>query len=127
MSIVTIELTKTLGCTLDATLNRGKVYRLMRLMLSYTQRLNLIMPTFERDGKPEMPDGYEGALVLDPKPGYYDDTTVVFDFKSLYPSCIIGWNISLDCHVLDNNHGLADSDIELIEGETFVKDMSKSV
>jgi DNA polymerase-2 len=34
----------------------------------------------------------EGAFVLDPKPGYYYDI-FVFDFKSLYPSIIMTFNI----------------------------------
>ena len=36
---------------------------------------------------------YEGAFVMEPKPGFYKNITV-FDFKSLYPSLIITKNIS---------------------------------
>jgi len=36
---------------------------------------------------------YEGAFVMEPKPGFYEKIAV-FDFKSLYPSLIITKNIS---------------------------------
>ena len=34
----------------------------------------------------------EGAFVVEPKPGFYEDV-FVFDFKSLYPSIIMTFNI----------------------------------
>ena len=36
---------------------------------------------------------YEGAFVMEPKPGFYDKI-VVYDFKSIYPSIIVTKNIS---------------------------------
>ena len=42
-------------------------------------------------------DSYEGAIVLEPKPGiYYESPIGVADFASLYPSTIISENISFD-------------------------------
>lgn len=38
---------------------------------------------------------YQGAIVMDPKPGIHFDVTVV-DFASLYPSAIRNWNLSYD-------------------------------
>ncbi len=47
-------------------------------------------------------DGYEGAIVLTPKPGIYtEDPIVVLDYASLYPSSMISENISHDSIVLD--------------------------
>lgn len=50
-------------------------------------------------GKEEEPveDSYEGAIVLDPVPGFYSESPIgVCDFASLYPSTIISENISHD-------------------------------
>jgi DNA polymerase elongation subunit (family B) len=52
-------------------------------------------------GKPQygvgVEDSYEGAIVLDPEPGFYADSPIgVCDFSSLYPSTIISENISHD-------------------------------
>jgi DNA polymerase elongation subunit (family B) len=42
-------------------------------------------------------DSYEGAIVLDPVPGFYSESPIgVCDFASLYPSTIISENISHD-------------------------------
>ena len=47
-------------------------------------------------------DGYEGAIVLDPKEGIYiDDPISVLDYASLYPSSMISENLSHDCIVLN--------------------------
>ena len=54
--------------------------------------------------KPEN-EGYEGAIVLDPKPGIYDDAPIsVLDYASLYPSSMISENISYDTIVLDSKY-----------------------
>ena len=47
-------------------------------------------------------DGFEGAIVLDPKPGIYlEDPIVVLDYASLYPSSIIENNISHETLIED--------------------------
>ena len=45
--------------------------------------------------------GYEGAIVLTPKPGIYFEPVAVLDYASLYPSSMIAENVSHDsmvCH-----------------------------
>lgn len=45
----------------------------------------------------QVEDSYEGAIVLDPIPGFYSESPIgVCDFASLYPSTIISENISHD-------------------------------
>jgi len=45
----------------------------------------------------EKEDSYEGAIVLDPVPGFYSESPIgVCDFASLYPSTIISEDISHD-------------------------------
>ena len=53
-------------------------------------------------------DSYEGAIVLEPKPGiYYESPIGVADFASLYPSTIISENISFDTLVWVKDFDLA--------------------
>ena len=52
-------------------------------------------------------ESYEGAIVLDPIPGFYFDSPVgVADFASLYPSTIISENISYDTLIWVKNYSL---------------------
>jgi len=51
-------------------------------------------------------EGYEGAIVLDPTPGFYTDPVGVCDFASLYPSTIISENISHDSLVWTKDYDL---------------------
>lgn len=38
-------------------------------------------------------DKYEGATVIEPKKGYYDDPVATLDFASLYPSIMMAHNL----------------------------------
>lgn len=42
---------------------------------------------------------YKGATVIAPIKGYYPDPVIVLDFKSLYPSCMLAYNICLSTHM----------------------------
>ena len=49
-------------------------------------------------------DGYEGAIVLKPKPGIYLKKPVsVLDYASLYPSSMISENLSHDSYVMEDH------------------------
>jgi DNA polymerase elongation subunit (family B) len=66
--------------------------------------LVLPQPTEAAEGQEE---SYEGAIVLDPIPGFYFDSPIgVADFASLYPSTIISENISYDTLVWVKNYRL---------------------
>lgn len=47
---------------------------------------------------------FKGAIVLEPKIGFYLDPIFVNDFSSLYPSCMISDDISHDRLVLDSRY-----------------------
>ena len=52
-------------------------------------------------------DSYEGAIVLDPVPGFYTEAPIgVCDFASLYPSTIISENISHDMLVWTKDYDM---------------------
>jgi len=53
---------------------------------------------------------YEGAFVMEPKPGFYNKI-VVFDFKSLYPTLIVTKNISPSS--LNKNKGNKTPEVEI--------------
>ena len=85
------------------------------------------MPTL-KDYK-ETTDGYEGAIVLEPKTGIYlDDPIAVLDYASLYPSSIIENNLSQDKYLSNDNPYLKECEkdekifkekIEMIEYDDY--------
>lgn len=93
LGITTWGMTKVLGVTPDVTLNRGLVYKLMSKLKQYTERYNFVIPSFTQKQKPVFEGKFQGAFVLDPDIGYYEDPVVVLDFASLYPALMIGWNL----------------------------------
>jgi len=48
--------------------------------------------------------GYEGAIVLPPIPGFYDDPIAVLDYGSLYPASMIEFNISYETYINNDEH-----------------------
>ena len=61
----------------------------------------------------DVDDGYEGAVVLEPKEGIYlNEPIVVFDYGSLYPSSMISRNLSHDCFLMDEKYRVEDPNIE---------------
>ena len=66
---------------------------------------SLAKPAFADAINEEDDDGYEGAIVLDPKCGIYiDDPICVLDYASLYPASMISENLSHDCIVIDKTY-----------------------
>jgi DNA polymerase elongation subunit (family B) len=69
------------------------------------------------DAPQQQEDSYEGAIVLDPEPGFYTEAPVgVCDFASLYPSTIISENISHDMLVWTKDYTLDGKFIQLKYG-----------
>ena len=69
---------------------------------------------FPSKKKVEFDSKFEGALVLETKPGIYENVSV-YDFSSLYPSIMISLNLSKDTiieHLKDFDH---DKDIKVDE------------
>jgi DNA polymerase elongation subunit (family B) len=95
---------------------RGQGVKIFSLVAKECKERGFLVPTIAKqnmvkkaeddDGVvKEEEEGYEGAIVLEPKTGIYIDTPVsVFDYASLYPSSMISENLSHDCIVLDEKY-----------------------
>jgi len=81
---------------------RGQGIKVFSLVAKHCNDDGFIIPLISFDPNNPDPEGYEGAIVLDPVPGIYIDAPVsVMDYASLYPSSMISENISHDSIVLD--------------------------
>jgi len=87
---------------------RGQGIKAESLLFRACREGNTLIPVLPSpsDGAEE-DDSYEGAIVLDPVPGFYSKAPVgVADFASLYPSTIESENISHDSLVWSKDYGL---------------------
>ena len=82
---------------------RGQGIKIESLIFKECYELGMVVEVLDspsRDPNAEDDEGldsYEGAIVLDPVPGFYSESPIgVCDFASLYPSSIISENISHD-------------------------------
>lgn len=81
------------GCVLRDVLIRGQSIKLETLLFSYLQREAeyYLIP----DYVPKDNGKYQGAYVVDVIEGYHYAYTGVLDFKAMYPSILIKYNICL--------------------------------
>ena len=74
---------------------RGQGIKIESLIFKACKERNILIPVLPTPTHSD--DTYEGAIVLDPEPGFYSDSPIgVCDFASLYPSSIVSENISHD-------------------------------
>lgn len=86
------EMARVTGVPINFLLNRGQQIKVMSQLLRKAKEKKYICPT-ERVKKNDNEIGYEGAFVLDPEIGFYEDPIATLDFASLYPSIMIAHNL----------------------------------
>lgn len=76
---------------------RGQGIKIESLIFKQCRERNILIPVLTIPSQNGSEDSYEGAIVLDPEPGFYAQSPIgVCDFASLYPSTIVSENISHD-------------------------------
>lgn len=99
-----IEMAKICSVPINFLVMRGQGIKLTSYIAKKCREKNALMPLLE---KPEFDDGYEGAIVLDPKCNLYLDNPVAcVDYSSLYPSSMISENLSHDSKVWTKEYDL---------------------
>merc|ERR1712166_1540347 len=80
-----IEMARVTGVPLSFLLTRGQQIKVVSQILRKCRQHSFVVPNNKKSFNGDE-EGYEGATVLDPIRGYYDDPIATFDFASLYPS-----------------------------------------
>jgi DNA polymerase elongation subunit (family B) len=84
---------------------RGQGIKLTSYVAKKCREKNTLIPVIEKGSNSD--DGYEGAIVLDPKTDIYLDNPVAcVDYASLYPSSMISENLSHDSKVWTQEYDL---------------------
>ncbi|MDC1321203.1 hypothetical protein N8261_04510 [Flavobacteriaceae bacterium] len=119
-----VEMAKICSVPINFLVMRGQGIKLTSYIAKKCREKKTLMPVLE---KPMFDDGYEGAIVLDPKCDLYLDNPVAcVDYSSLYPSSMISENLSHDSKVWTKEYDLAGNQINEIgekdEGGNFIYD-----
>jgi len=113
-----IEMSKICSVPINFLVMRGQGIKLTSYIAKKCREKKTLMPVLE---KPMFDEGYEGAIVLDPKCDLYLDNPVAcVDYSSLYPSSMISENLSHDSKVWTREYNLKGDQIN----ETGEKDLS---
>ena len=92
-----IEMATICSVPISFLVMRGQGIKLTSYIAKKCREKNTLMPVIE---KGDMDEGYEGAIVLEPKCDLYLDNPVAcVDYASLYPSSMISENLSHDSKV----------------------------
>jgi DNA polymerase elongation subunit (family B) len=111
-----IEMAKICSVPINFLVMRGQGIKLTSYIAKKCREKRTLMPVIEKGG---LDEGYEGAIVLDPKCDLYLDNPVAcVDYASLYPSSMISENLSHDSKVWTKEYDLAGNLID----ETGEKD-----
>ncbi|AAM62282.1 DNA polymerase [Mustelid gammaherpesvirus 1] len=83
------EIAKIAKIPTRRVLTDGQQIRVFSCLLDVAKDQNYILPQKDRGDS----DGYQGATVIDPIPGFYNTPILVVDFASLYPTIIQANNL----------------------------------
>ena len=102
---------------LNFLFRRGQGIKVFSLIAKYCMDKEFVIPVINNFNNLDIDtDGYEGAVVLDPKEGIYlNDPIVVFDYGSLYPSSMIARDLSHDRYIIDDKYIINDPNIDYID------------
>jgi DNA polymerase delta subunit 1 len=100
-----VEMAKLCSIPMSFLIFRGQGIKLTSYVAKKCREKGVLMPCIDKGSKD---DGYEGAIVLDPKCGLYlDDPVCVGDFASLYPSSMLSENLCPSSKVWTKIYDLA--------------------
>lgn len=103
---------------LNFLFKRGQGIKIFSLISKLAMDKGFVIPVknYIKDSLDIDTDGYEGAVVLEPKEGIYlNEPIVVFDYGSLYPSSMIARNLSHDCYIIDKKYMVEDPNIDYMK------------
>lgn len=99
-----VEMAKICSVPISFLVMRGQGIKLTSYIAKKCREKKTLMPVLEKE---QNDDGYEGAIVLDPKCDLYLDNPVAcVDYASLYPSSMISENLSHDSKVWTKEYDL---------------------
>eukprot|EP00924_Labyrinthula_sp_SR-Ha-C_P003945 maker-scaffold_3-snap-gene-9.49-mRNA-1 protein AED:0.01 eAED:0.01 QI:0/0/0/1/1/1/3/0/1065 len=120
-----IEMARVTGVPVPFLFSRGQQIKVMSMLYRKARTEGLIIPVLsnqEKGGGGGDGVGYEGATVLEPRKGFYNEPIATLDFASLYPSIMMAHNL---CYTTLLGHVSSLSDLATSASERYRnKDLS---
>ena len=95
----TSEFSQFVGADFFSVLTRGSQFRVESVLVRLSKRFNFLLVSPTPEERAAQPALEEIALTLEPKSRVYIHPTAVFDFRSLYPSVVIAYNLCFSTYV----------------------------
>ena len=84
------EMARVCGVPINYLFSRGQQIKVASQIYRKAKQFEFVIPLRKSDTHG---DKYEGAIVIDPKKGYYTSPIATLDFSSLYPSIMMAHNL----------------------------------
>jgi DNA polymerase delta subunit 1 len=119
-----VEMARVTGVPFAYLLSRGQSIKVTSQILRKAMHMDILLPTTKAESNGQ--DSFEGAKVMDPVPGLYEEPIPTLDFSSLYPTIIQAHNL---CYTTFIPLGIKIPDDVVYEttpiGERFVTNSQK--
>jgi DNA polymerase delta subunit 1 len=96
-----IEMSRVTYTPLTQILERGQQIKVFNQLVWFGHEMNFVMNDLPRGG---LPKKFVGAVVVDPKPGWYDFPIATLDFASLYPSIMRNKNLCYATYITNPDY-----------------------
>jgi DNA polymerase delta subunit 1 len=98
-----VEMSRVTRTMLSQLVFRGQQIKVFNQLVWHAHRRGYVLndPPVATESDAQ---GYEGATVIEPTPGFYASPVATLDFASLYPSIMLAHNLCYSTHVLDERH-----------------------
>lgn len=84
------EMARVTGVPFNYLLSRGQQIKVVSQLYRRAGEYAYLVPALKYEGSDEQ---FDGAIVMEPKRGYYDVPIATLDFASLYPSIMMAHNL----------------------------------
>ena len=92
------EMARVTGVPISFLFSRGQQIKVASQLYRKAKNMDLVIPVRRVQNTGEK---FEGAIVIDPKKGFYEKPIATLDFASLYPSIMMAHNLCYTTYVPD--------------------------
>ena len=96
-----VEMSRVTHTPINQLVMRGQQIKVFNQIVWHSHRMGYVLNDPKHSDSDE---GYEGATVIEPTPGFYTTPVATLDFASLYPSIMLAHNLCFSTWVTDNSY-----------------------